>query len=160
MTSIKGFFVPQARSASVSGSHAFHDTPNDAMNGIDADLFKIGVADRVEALRDGQPDIIAVAGRTSRRRHARDRGREPLHRVSAWATRRRPVLGREDTDVTSDEITAIPLPLERLDLTGALVTTDAMGTRTAIADTPSAVRCRGCGRTGVVLVSPRFPIRR
>jgi predicted transposase YbfD/YdcC len=112
-----------------------HDTLNDVMNGIDADLFKTCFSEWVEALRDGQPDIIAVDGKTSRRCHARDKGREPLHLVSAWASRQRLVLGQEATDVKSNEITAIPLLLERLDLTGALVTIDAMGTQTAIADT-------------------------
>ncbi len=84
-------------------------------------------------LRDGEPDIIAVDGKTSRRSHARRQGRGPLHLVSAWATRQRLVLGQEATDIKSNEITAIPLLLERLELRGALVTIDAMGTQTAIA---------------------------
>ena len=55
--------------------------------------------------------------------------------VSAWASRQRLVLGQEAVDVKSNEITAIPLLLERLELTGALVTIDAMGTQSAIAET-------------------------
>ena len=58
-----------------------------------------------------------------------------MHVVSAWASRQRLVLGQEATDAKSNEITAIPLLLERLELKGALVTIDAMGTQTAIADT-------------------------
>jgi predicted transposase YbfD/YdcC len=112
-----------------------HDTINDVINGLDADLFKTCFATWVEALRDGAPDIIAIDGKTSRRSHNRGKGREPLHLVSAWATRQRLVLGQEATDVKSNEITAIPLLLERLELTGALVTIDAMGTQTAIAET-------------------------
>ncbi len=49
----------------------------------------------------------------------------PLHLVSAWATRQRLVIGQEATSAKSNEITAIPLLLERLELTGALVTIDA-----------------------------------
>ena len=45
------------------------------------------------------------------------------------------MLGQEATDVKSNEITAIPRLLERLELTGALVTIDAMGTQAAIAET-------------------------
>ena len=112
-----------------------HDTLNDVINALDADLFKACFSAWVETLRDDEPDIIAVDGKTSRRSHARGRGREPLHLVSAWASRQRLVLGQEATDVKSNEITAIPRLLERLDLTGALVTIDAMGTQSAIAET-------------------------
>jgi predicted transposase YbfD/YdcC len=75
-----------------------------------------------------------MRGKTSRRSHARGKGREPLHLVSAWAARQRLVLGQEAIDEKSNEIVAIPLLLERLELTGALVTIDAMGTQTDIAD--------------------------
>ena len=112
-----------------------HDTLNDVINGLDAELFKTCFTNWVEALRDGAPDLIAVDGKTSRRSHARGQGREPLHLVSAWATRQRLVLGQEATDAKSNEITAIPLLLERLELTGALVTIDAMGAHTEIAET-------------------------
>lgn len=112
-----------------------HDTLNDVFNGLDAELFKACFASWVDALRDGDPEIIAIDGKTSRRCHARSRGREPLHMVSAWATRQRLVLGQQATDAKSNEIAAIPLLLERLELTGALVTIDAIGTQSAIAET-------------------------
>lgn len=111
-----------------------HDTLNDVINALDGALFKTCFTNWVDTLRDGAPDIIAIDGKTSRRSHARGQGREPLHLVSAWATRQRLVLGQEATDVKSNEITAIPLLLERLELRGALVTIDAIGTQTAIAD--------------------------
>jgi predicted transposase YbfD/YdcC len=111
-----------------------HDTLNDVINALDGELFKACFTNWVEALRDGELDVIAIDGKTSRRSHARSQGREPLHLVSAWATRQRLVLGQEATDVKSNEITAIPLLLERLELRGALVTIDAIGTQTAIAD--------------------------
>ena len=111
-----------------------HDTLNDVVNALDGELFKTCFVTWVETLKDGEPDIIAIDGKTSRRSHARGQGREPLHLVSAWATRQRLVLGQEATDVKSNEITAIALLLERLELKGALVTIDAMGTQNAIAD--------------------------
>lgn len=111
-----------------------HDTLNDVINALDPDLFKTCFTSWVETLRDSDPEIIAVDGKTSRRSHARSKGREPLHLVSAWATRQRLVLGQQATDIKSNEITAIPLLLERLELTGALVTIDAMGTQAAIAE--------------------------
>ena len=112
-----------------------HDTLNDLINGLDPELFKACFTSWVEALRDKAPDIIAIDGKTSRRSHARAKGREPLHLVSAWAARQRLVLGQQASDVKSNEITAIPLLLQRLELRGALVTIDAMGTQTAIAET-------------------------
>ena len=112
-----------------------HDTLNDVINALDGALFKACFTAWVETLTDGAPDVIAIDGKTSRRSHARGRGREPLHMVSAWASRQRLMLGQEATDVKSNEITAIPLLLERLELTGAIVTIDAMGTQAAIAET-------------------------
>ena len=112
-----------------------HDTLNDLINALDADLFKACFTSWVEALRDDEPDVIAIDGKTSRRSHARSQGRGPLHMVSAWASRQRLVLGQEATEIKSNEITAIPLLLERLELRGALVTLDAMGTQSAIAET-------------------------
>src|SRR5690554_2705555 len=111
-----------------------HDTLNDVINALDEELFKVCFARWVATLREEEPDIIAIDGKTSRRSHARSRGRDPLHMVSAWATRQRLVLGQEAVDDNSNKIIAIPRLLERLELKGALVTIDAIGTQTAIAD--------------------------
>jgi predicted transposase YbfD/YdcC len=111
-----------------------HDTLNDVMNALDPALFKACFTDWVAGLREAEPDIIAIDGKTSRRSHARSKGREPLHLVSAGACRQRLVLGQEAVGDKSNEIVAIPLLLERLALTGALVTIDAIGTQTKIAE--------------------------
>jgi predicted transposase YbfD/YdcC len=100
---------------------------------IDPVAFKTCFEAWVETLRAKDPAIIAVDGKTSRRSHDRRKGRMALHTVSAWATGQRLVLGQEATEEKSNEITAIPRLLHRLDLHGALVTIDAMGTQTAIA---------------------------
>lgn len=110
-----------------------HDVLNDVMGALDPELFKACFLSWVEALRDDLPEIIAIDGKTSRRTHARAKGREPLHLVSAWATRQRLVLGQEAVDEKSNEIVAIPLLLQRLELKGALVTIDAIGTQARIA---------------------------
>jgi predicted transposase YbfD/YdcC len=112
-----------------------HDTLCDVIAAIDPDLFKTCFLAWVEGLRAGTPDVIAIDGKTSRRSHDRRKGRLPLHTVSAWATRQRLVLGQESVAEKSNEITAIPLLLRRLELTGALVTIDAMGTQKEIAQT-------------------------
>ena len=112
-----------------------HDTLCDVVAAIDPEMFKACFLAWVEGLRADTPDMIAIDGKTSRRSHARSKGRLPLHTVSAWATRQRLVLGQEAVAEKSNEITAIPILLQRLELAGALVTIDAMGTQTEIAQT-------------------------
>lgn len=115
-----------------------HDTLNDVINAIDGGLFAQCFTAWVEDLREptpatAAPEIVAIDGKTSRRTHDRGKDRGPLHLVSAWASNQRLVLGQQACEAKSNEITAIPLLLERLALTGALVTIDAMGTQTKIA---------------------------
>jgi predicted transposase YbfD/YdcC len=117
-----------------------HDTLNDVINALDPALFKTCFVTWVEGLRATEPDLVAIDGKTSRRTHNRAKGREPLHLVSAWAARQRLVLGQEATNAKSNEITAIPRLLERLALAGALVTLDAMGCQTKIAE---AIQAKG-----------------
>ncbi|MGC1955244.1 MAG: ISAs1 family transposase [Gammaproteobacteria bacterium] len=112
-----------------------HDTLGEVIRAVDPELFKSCFTAWVDGLRESEPDIIAIDGKTSRRTHARSKGRAPLHLVSAWASRQRLVLGQQAVAGKSNEIVAIPLLLERLALTGALVTIDAIGTQSAIAKT-------------------------
>src|SRR5690349_22545855 len=112
-----------------------HDTLGAVLAALDPELFKACFTSWVEGLREAEPDLVAVDGKTSRRTHARSKGRGPLHLVSAWASRQRLVLGQQAVAGKSNEITAIPLLLERLALEGALVTVDAIGTQVEIAAT-------------------------
>jgi predicted transposase YbfD/YdcC len=111
-----------------------HDTLTDVMNAIDPALFEQCFSDWVAELRADCPDIIAVDGKTSRRTHDRGKDRKPLHLVSAWASAQRLVLGQQATEEKSNEITAIPLLLDRLMLKGSIVTIDAIGTQIEIAE--------------------------
>jgi predicted transposase YbfD/YdcC len=112
-----------------------HDTLGEVVAALDPELFKACFTSWVEGLREAAPDLVAIDGKTSRRTHARGKGRAPLHLISAWATRQRLVLGQEAVAGKSNEIAAIPRLLERLALAGALVTIDAVGTQSAIAAT-------------------------
>ncbi len=53
--------------------------------------------------------------------------------ISAWASSQKLVLGQRKVDEKSNEITAIPELLKVLELSGCLVTIDAMGTQKNIA---------------------------
>lgn len=103
------------------------------MNRIDPDLFAACFSSWVAECWPNRPDLVALDGKTSRRSHDRKRGQKALHLVSAFATNSRLVLGQEAVDDKSNEITAIPALLQRIDIKGALVSIDAMGCNPSIA---------------------------
>src|SRR3984893_11956511 len=103
------------------------------MNRIDPELFAACFSSWVAECWPDKPDLVAIDGKTSRRSHDRKRGQKALHLVSAFATSSQLVLGQEAVEEKSNEITAIPALLERLDLEGALVSIDAMGCNPNIA---------------------------
>lgn len=111
-----------------------HDVLGDVLNAIDPEIFKQCFIEWITELREDAPDIIAIDGKTSRRTHDRGKGRKALHCVSAFASRQRLVLGQQATEEKSNEITAIPLLLDRLLLKGSMVTIDAMGCQVEIAE--------------------------
>ena len=76
--------------------------------------------------------VIAMDGKTLIGSYDRESSCKALHVVSAWATQHRLVLGQLKVADKSNEITAIPALLELLDLSGCIVTIDAMGTQKAI----------------------------
>jgi hypothetical protein len=81
-----------------------------------------------------QQPVFAEDGKTARRRHDRAHGLGPLHSVSVWASDFGLSLGQIACDDNSNEITAIPELLRLLDIQGAIVTIDAMGTQKTIAE--------------------------
>ena len=111
-----------------------HDTFGRVFARLDPEQFQRSFLAWVQAMQRVRPDVIAIDGKTHRGSHDRPRGQTALHVVSAWATANRLVLGQVAVDDKSNEMTAIPQLLDRLDLTGSLVTIDAMGTQTTIAD--------------------------
>lgn len=89
----------------------------------------------VNAIREQtKGEIVAIDGKTARRSHDHYSGKSALHMVSAWASENRMVLGQVKTDEKSNEITAIPELLKLLELKGCIVTIDAMGCQTDIAN--------------------------
>lgn len=87
----------------------------------------------VEELTAGQ--VIAVDGKKLRRSHNRSSGKAAIYMVSAWATENQLVLGQTKVAEKSNEIIAIPELLRLLDISGCIVTIDAIGTQTEIAET-------------------------
>jgi predicted transposase YbfD/YdcC len=109
------------------------DWLRELMNRIDPALFMDCFTSWVAECWPDKLDLVAIDGKTSRRTHNRRTGHKALHLVSAFATNSRLVLGQEAVFEKSNEITAIPALIERLDLKGALVSIDAMGCNATIA---------------------------
>jgi predicted transposase YbfD/YdcC len=82
-------------------------------------------------LTDGQ--VVAIDGKALRRSFDAATSKSAIHMVSAWATANHISLGQVVVDEKSNEITAIPRLLRLLELSGCLVTIDAMGCQTEIA---------------------------
>jgi predicted transposase YbfD/YdcC len=78
-------------------------------------------------------EIVAIDGKSLNGSYDREKSLKSLSMVSAWSSSHRLVLGQVAVDKKSNEIKAIPILLAQLDLKGGIITTDAMGTQTAIA---------------------------
>ena len=108
---------------------------------VKSELFQSCFAAWVESMRSEaaartgvERPTFAVDGKTARRSHDRAKGLKALHAVSVWASEFGLSLGQTACAEKSNEITAIPEVLKRVDLKGAVVTIDAMGTQKAIAE--------------------------
>ena len=113
-----------------------HDTFGRVFGKIRPEEFQKRFIDWVQAIEKltaGQ--VIAVDGKKLRRSHDQQTGKEAIYMVSAWATENQLVLGQTKVADKSNEITAIPELLQLLDITGCIVTIDAIGTQTKIAET-------------------------
>ena len=84
-------------------------------------------------MRADAREVIAVDGKTLRGSKTSSDGKGALHLVSAYATEAGLVLAQRAVDGKSNEITAIPELLDMLNLKGAIVSIDAMGTQKEIA---------------------------
>lgn len=113
-----------------------HDCFNRVLGALRPAEFEkclLGWITSLHELTGGQ--IVAIDGKTLRRSFDAGSGKAAIHMVSAWATANCISLGQVTTDEKSNEITAIPRLLEMLELSGCLVTIDAMGCQTEIAET-------------------------
>jgi len=86
----------------------------------------------VSTQTDGE--VVAIDGKTLRRSFNAKESKAAIHMVSAWSSANGVVLGQEKTAEKSNEITAIPELLSVLELKGCIVTIDAMGCQTQIAE--------------------------
>ena len=89
---------------------------------------------KAAAASDVTQPVLAIDGKTARRSHDQRKGLGALHSVSVWASEFGLSLGQVACAEKSNEITAIPELLRLVDIKGAIITIDAMGTQKAIAE--------------------------
>jgi predicted transposase YbfD/YdcC len=113
-----------------------HDRFNAILGALNVNEFQNCLLELITALHEvtaGQ--VIAIDGKTLRRSFDRASSKSAIHMVSAWASANHISLGQVVVDAKSNEITAIPKLLQILEISGCLVTIDAMGCQTEIAKT-------------------------
>jgi predicted transposase YbfD/YdcC len=111
-----------------------HDRFNAILGALKVDEFQECLLALIMALHDvtdGQ--VVAIDGKTLRRSFDRASSKAAIHMVSAWASANHISLGQVVVDEKSNEITAIPKLLKMLEISGCLVTIDAMGCQVDIA---------------------------
>lgn len=113
-----------------------HDTFWRVFRQLDAEQFQESFMQWIASVQTlTQGEVIAVDGKQLRRSHDASAGKAAIHMVSAWAASNGLVLGQRKVDEKSNEITAIPDLLQKLEVSGCIVTIDAMGCQTKIAET-------------------------
>lgn len=111
-----------------------HDTFGDVFAKINSEAFQKRFIQWVESVfRVTRGQVVAIDGKTLRGSHDGTIGKDAIHLVSAWASANGIVLGQRKTAAKSNEITAIPELLGLLNVSGCIVTIDALGCQTNIA---------------------------
>src|ERR1017187_9198157 len=111
-----------------------HDRFNAIFAALDPAGFEKCLLSWITALYEVIPgQVVAIDGKTLRGSFDKASGKAAIHMVSAWATANQISLGQVVVDAKSNEITAIPKLLQMLEISGCLVTIDAMGCQTEIA---------------------------
>ena len=112
-----------------------HDTFGRVFGVLDSKQFERCFFNWIAAVSElTQGEIIPIDGKQLRRSHDREDGKAAIHLVSAWSSVNGLALGQVEVTDKSNEITAFPKLLEVLDISGCIVTIDAMGCQTEIAE--------------------------
>lgn len=109
-----------------------HDTIGKLLSAIDHRQFSEAFITWTNSILKSIPELVSIDGKTQRRTMCGNI--PPAHIISAWASKQNMVLGQLKTDAKSNEITVIPQLLDLLTLKGSIVTIDAMGCQTKIAE--------------------------
>ena len=111
-----------------------HDTFGRVFRWLDEEAFQSRFIKWTASIcQQSAGEVVAIDGKKLRRSQEERKGRNGIWMVSAWASENRLVLGQKKVNEKSNEITAVPDLLTQLDISGCVVTFDALNTQTAIA---------------------------
>lgn len=113
-----------------------HDTVGRLLATLKPSAFQSCFEKWIQSLRNddtSNDEVIAIDGKALRRSHDRKNNLGALFLVSAWSVQNGISLGQLATEEKSNEITAIPDLLDKIDVNKAIVTIDAAGCQTNIA---------------------------
>jgi predicted transposase YbfD/YdcC len=128
----RGWF---ARYLDLTNGIPSEDTFGRVLARLDPAAFEKCLLSWIQAVQEMTENrVVAIDGKTLRGSYDHERGRAAIHMVSAWAAENKLSLGQVVVHEKSNEITAIPELLQVLEISGALVTIDAMGCQREIAD--------------------------
>ena len=113
-----------------------HDTLERVMGMIDHEYIQQAYNKWTSMLEKDEKEklkkVIAIDGKTMRGNT--QNGTKPNHIVTAWSREDGYSLGQRTVDEKSNEIKAIPELLDKINVKDSVITIDAMGTQTAIAE--------------------------
>ena len=105
-----------------------HDTFARVFAKLDPQQFQESFLSWVQSIsKITEGEIVAIDGKTLRSSYDKKTKKRAIHMISAWADRARLVLAQKKVDEQSNEITAIPELIKVLELSGSIVTIDAIG---------------------------------
>lgn len=111
-----------------------HDTLGRVWGRVDSEEFEAGFRRWIEGLTNSVEEVVAIDGKTLRRSYDRGSGKAALQMIDVWSCKQELVLGQEAVPEETNETGALPELLRLLELEGAIVTIDAAGCYSNIAE--------------------------
>lgn len=130
-----------------------HDTFGRIFRQLDPEILESNFQGWIQVIAEKLGlKVVAIDGKSLNGSYDRESSLKSLVMVSAWSSSHQLVLGQVAVEQKSNEIKAIPILLEQLDLENAIVTIDAMGTQTAIAQ-----KIRDAGANYILTLKANHP---
>ena len=120
-----------------------HDTLGRVFSWLEPEQFQNRFVTWTQQLCDQtEGQLVSLDGKKLCGSKDKTHGKDGIWMVSAWLQANRLVLGQQKVDDKSNEITALPQLLKQLDITGCVVTIDAIGTQTEIQELQSDLQAK------------------
>jgi predicted transposase YbfD/YdcC len=118
----------------MSGGVPCERTFKDLFNAINPEAMEELLKQTADFVRERkQKEVISFDGQTERGTSDKANDVKGIHLLSAWSSSNEICLGQIKVDDKTNEITAMPLLMDTLDLKGTIVSTDALNTQKVIA---------------------------